>query len=153
MATKKRNPMELLDDIYNIAFLMTGYKDGAYHLVYRTYLKVNYETSEKEVFKALRDSFIDCFINSKIVCIPQTSCKDMGCLGEIIIRQESDVKLTVLLSEISGLKPDAIAKVIGVRSDTIRLWLSSGRKWLFDGSLSWDGLFKPVIYAESNGET
>ncbi|TLU82810.1 MAG: RNA polymerase subunit sigma-24 [Chlorobium sp.] len=153
MAKKKRNSMELMDDIYNIAFFMTGSRDGAYHLVYRTYLKVDYETTEIEVFKALRDSFIDCFIHDKITCIPLASVKDMGYLGEIIIRQETDVKLSVLLSEISGLKPAAISKVIGVPSDTIRLWLSSGRKWLFDGSLSWDGLFKPVIYAESNGKT
>lgn len=152
MATKKRTPVELLDDIYNIALWMTGSKEGACHLVYRTYLKLNHETSENEALKAFRDSYFDCFVHDMIACIPQPSCKSMEHLGEIIIQQEADIKFAVLFSEISGLKPGSISKVIGVPPDVIKLWLSSGRKWLSESSPSWDRRFRPVIYAEKNGQ-
>ncbi len=40
----KNTAAELLDDIYNIAYWMTGSTEGASHLVYRTYLKVSLKT-------------------------------------------------------------------------------------------------------------
>ncbi len=141
----KNTAAELLDDIYNIAYWMTGSTEGASHLVYRTYLKVSLKTSAIEVFKTFRDSYFDSFIHDKIACIPQPSCKPMAHLGEVIIQQEADVKLSVLMSEISGLKPCKIAKVIGVPLDNIRLWLTSGRRWLADKSISLDALYRAGV--------
>ncbi|NTW84375.1 MAG: RNA polymerase subunit sigma-24 [Chlorobiaceae bacterium] len=138
----KKTAAELLDDIYNIAYWMSGSKEGASHLVYRTYLKVSLKTPEIEVFKTFRDSYFDSFIHDKIACIPKPSCNPMAHLGEVIIQQEADVKLSVLLSEISGLKPCTISKVIGVPLDNIRLWLTSGRRWLAEKSVSMDALYR-----------
>jgi len=107
----------------------------------RTYLKVRLRATEIEVFKTFRDSYFDSFIHDKIACTPKPSCKPMAHLGEVIFQQEADIRLSVLLSEISGLNPSTISKVIGVPLDNIRLWLSSGRRWLADRSMSLDGLY------------
>jgi DNA-directed RNA polymerase specialized sigma24 family protein len=44
-----------------------------------------------------------------------------------------DRKLSVLFSEICGLKHRAISIIIGKPLDTIRLWLSTGRKSFAEG--------------------
>ncbi|NTU97620.1 MAG: RNA polymerase subunit sigma-24 [Chlorobiaceae bacterium] len=144
MAIKKTSA-ELLDDIYTIAYWMTGSEEAASHLVYRTYLNVGTWTAELEVCKSFRDSYFDSYIHEKIACIPQPSCKTIAHLGEVIIQQEADVKLTVLFSEISGLKPCTIAQVIGVPLENIRLWLSSGRRWLAESSLSLNARCHPGV--------
>jgi hypothetical protein len=135
----KKNAAELLDDIYSLAYWMTGSKDGAHHLVYNTYLRVDHATSAIEVFKTFRNCYLDSFIKGKISFIPQPSCKPMEHLGEELIKQEADVKFTVLLREIAKLKPSSISKIIERPIDTINSWLSTGRAWLAEASLSSNG--------------
>lgn len=152
MPSKKRTPNNLLDDIYSMAYWMTGSKDNADHLVYRTYLRVEPGTPEIEVFKTFRECYHDSFINGKISCIPKPSCQPMEQLGEELVKKEADVKLSVLLREIAKLKPAAISKIIGRPIGTINSWLTTGRAWLAGVSLSSNGHSKPETVAKKNDD-
>ncbi|NTW83756.1 MAG: RNA polymerase subunit sigma-24 [Chlorobiaceae bacterium] len=153
MASKKRTPNDLIDDIYNLAYWMTGSREGANHLVFRTYLNVTPETPAIEIFKTFRNCYQESFVNGKISCIPQPSCKPMEHLGEELVKQEADVKLTILLKEIAGLTPETISKIIGKPTEIIKSRLSSGRSLLAGGTLSSNGHGKSENVPEVDEES
>jgi hypothetical protein len=121
MIKVKRTPMDLMDDIYTLAYWLTGSELGATELVNRTYLNVEFDSSETEVFKTFRECYFDTIgknCASSTPVTPETS----------LVQRNADIKLSVLLAEISGMKHRAISKIIGKPLNTTRLWLSSGRK-------------------------
>ncbi|NTU97611.1 MAG: RNA polymerase subunit sigma-24 [Chlorobiaceae bacterium] len=138
MIRKKRTPVDLMNDIYTLAYWMTGSEKSANELVYNTYLNVDSRTLEHEVFKTFRECFLQSIDENISVRGREgvTTKKDFH--GVSLRRWFADIKLSVLLSEIPGLKHHEISKIIGKPLDTIRLWLSSGRQSLADSVLSLD---------------
>ncbi|KUL27645.1 hypothetical protein [Chlorobium limicola] len=135
MTAKKREPMDLLDEIYSLGFWMTGSLKKTNELVYRTYQKLDSSASEIRVIKTFRDVYYDLFSLDDVTCREKASCFPDENLLVLLRQQETDRKMSVLFSEICGLKHRAISMIIGKPLDTVRLMLSSGRKSIADGLL------------------
>jgi len=135
MTAKKREPMDLLDEIYSLGFWMTNSLKKTNELVYRTYQKLDSSASEIKVFKTFRDVYYDLFSLDDVTCREKASCFPDENLLVLLRQQETDRKMSVLFSEICGLKHRAISMIIGKPLDTVRLMLSSGRKSIADGLL------------------
>jgi DNA-directed RNA polymerase specialized sigma24 family protein len=56
----------------------------------------------------------------------------------VLLQRDADIKLSVLLSDVSGLKHRTISHIIGKPIETIRVWLSAGRKSLAEKILAFD---------------
>ncbi len=138
MIKEKRTPMDLMDDIYSLAYWMTGSESAAVELVKRTYLRVDRNTSERELFTTFRACYFDSSRHDGLLPVSKSLRKPMDRLVASLQQRDADIKLSVLLSAISGLKHQAISKIIGKPLDTIRVWLSAGRKLLAAGVLSFD---------------
>ena len=54
MTVNRREPLDLVDQMYTIAYWMTGSLKKANNLVYKTYQMVDSETSEVQLFKKFR---------------------------------------------------------------------------------------------------
>ncbi len=125
MDKKNRKPHQLIDDIYSIGCWITGSKEDAAELIEKTYLIIDPEATEIDVFKTFRHCLLDSL--KGISCIPKPSCNDMEKLGYKLIKQDAEMKLTVLLAEISGLSPEIISKIMGNSVKEVNYWLSTGR--------------------------
>ncbi|NTW84211.1 MAG: RNA polymerase subunit sigma-24 [Chlorobiaceae bacterium] len=143
MIKGEKTPMELKGDINNLAYWMTGSLTSSQELVCVAYLKIGFDTPQIEAYKIFRKCYFDSFFHDKKTCITQHMNNTIEHLAEAMLLQEAEVKFTVLLSEISRLKPIIISRIIGRSLDTTRLWLSLGCKLLAGGSLSLDALYQP----------
>jgi len=131
MVTAKKTPLDIMDHIYSVAYWLTGSESEATELVNRTYLNVGIESSETEVFKTFRACYLDTLDHDCTLSLPEKpSCSMEAEDKALLLKQDADIRLSVLLSAISGLKHRAISRIIGKPLDTIRVWLSSGRKAL-----------------------
>jgi hypothetical protein len=130
----KKTPMDLIDDIYSLAFWMTGNEKVSSDLVSCTYLNTDFDAHEEQILKTFRNCYIDTFGQKAALDIHETATTVHGVMDSM--RQwAADIKLSVLLSEISGLKHNQISDIIGKPVETVRLWLYWGRKFLVNDNL------------------
>ena len=134
MIKAQRTPLYLMDDIYTLAHWLTGSEKKATELVNSTYLNVGKESSENEVFATFRTCYLDSINQDDAYSLPETPCFSKETPETNRLKQDADIRLSVLLSAISGLKHRAISRIIGKPLTTIRVWLSEGRKALVHGS-------------------
>jgi DNA-directed RNA polymerase specialized sigma24 family protein len=132
----KKTPLDLLDDIYSLAYWMTGSEDDSHELVNLTYLYANTKTREADLLRTFRECYVERFGQNTDFCISDKQpCSAEHNLIESLKQWAADIKLSVLLSEISGLKHRQISEIVGKPVDTVRLWLLWGRKLLVNDSL------------------
>ena len=131
----KKTPVDLLDDIYSLAYWMTGNESVSSELVNKTYLYANTTTREGDLLKTFRKCYVDQFGQNTDFCISGKPCKNHFQLIDSLRQWAADIKLSVLLSEISGLKHSQISAIVGEPVDTVRLWLYWGRKLLANDGL------------------
>lgn len=124
-----------MDDIYSLAYWMTGSLTATNDLVNRTYSLADLDTSEKELFKTFRACYFECYLQESIVCSEEIPLRVSDYTEDILRKWSADIKLSVLLSEIAGMKHRDISEIIGKPLETVRLWLSWGRKWFVNGTL------------------
>jgi len=122
-----------MDDIYSLAYWLTGSEFEATELVSNTYLNVDNGSSDIDVFKAFRSCYFDSTVGDDESCLPETPCFLEQTLEHSLVKQFADIRLTVLLSAVPKLKHQVISRIIGKPLDTIRVWLSQGRKSLAQG--------------------
>ena len=134
MIKAQRTPLDLMDDIYSLAHWLTGSEKKATELVNSTYLNVGKESSETDVFTTFRSCYLDSIDQDDAYSLPETPCFSKETPETTHLKQDADIRLSVLLSAISGLKHRAISRIIGKPLTTIRVWLSEGRKSLVHGS-------------------
>jgi hypothetical protein len=96
-------------------------------------LHVDHEGSETELFKSFRACYLESIGEDDAFSLPETPCFSKETPEEAFLKQNADIRLSVVLSEISKLKHRTISRIIGKPLDTIRLWLSAGRKSLAKG--------------------
>ena len=123
----KKTPLDLIDDIYSIAYWMTGSEKASSDLVSSTYLNTDLDVQETEVLKTFRNCYLDTYGQHADLEFHETDHAPTS-LIDSFRKWMADIKLSVLLSEITGLKHAQISEVIGKPVDTIRLWLFWGRK-------------------------
>ncbi|MBM3163102.1 MAG: RNA polymerase subunit sigma-24 [Chlorobi bacterium] len=138
MTANTRGPIELLDQIYTMAFWMTGSLTKTHDLVYRTYQHVDSDTSEVELFRTFRNLCNNRLDLENGLSKQGTSSgnKQNDALVSALRQQEMDSIFTALLSDLCGLKHSSIAIILGKPLGTIRLWLSSGRRAIANGLLA-----------------
>lgn len=124
----KKTPLDLIDDIYSLAYWMTGNEKASSELVTCTCQSTDLEAPETEVLRTFRDCYIDTYGQHADLDIHETSGTQVS-LIDSLKQWTADIKLSVLLSEISGLRHAQISDIIGKPVDTIRLWLFWGRKF------------------------
>jgi len=124
----KKTPLDLIDDIYSIAYWMTGSEKASSDLVSSTYLNTDLDVQETEVLKTFRNCYLDTYGQHTDLEIYESDHAPNS-LIDSFRKWTADIKLSVLLSEITGLKHAQISEVIGKPVDTVRLWLFWGRKF------------------------
>ncbi|NTW53013.1 MAG: RNA polymerase subunit sigma-24 [Chlorobiaceae bacterium] len=130
----KKTPMDLINDIYSLAYWMTGSEKASSELVSRTYLNIQVDAPETELIRTFRECYIETYGQNTELHIPETPGTYRG-LVESLRQWTADIKLSVLLSDLSGLKHAQISAIIGKPVETIRLWLFWGRKFLVNDHL------------------
>lgn len=130
-----KTPLDLMDDIYSLAYWMTGSEKSASDLLNRVYVNVDIENSEIEVIKMFRICYFESIGVELDSCITSNICPPEENLTHSMWKWLEDIKLSVLLSEISRLKHCDISEITGKSVDTIRMWLSWGRKQVGDGNM------------------
>jgi len=129
MTNKKKTSREIMDNIYSIAFWMTGDHAVCYNLLKKTYLYAEPGSNEQVMLKTFRYCYVEDFgqeVNSWFS--DEASNDNVMPLADGLEQSAADIKIAVLLSEISGLTHRQIAKVLEQKLETIRLWLFWGRK-------------------------
>jgi DNA-directed RNA polymerase specialized sigma24 family protein len=122
----KKTALDLLDDIYSLAYWMTGNEEVSSDLVNSTYLSANTKTEERVLLKTFRDCYMARFGQNTDFYWSQSFVQPVDSL----MQWAADIKLSVLLTEISGLKHLQISEIVGKPVETVRLWLFWGRKIL-----------------------
>jgi DNA-directed RNA polymerase specialized sigma24 family protein len=130
MIKERNTPLEVIDDIYSLAYWMTGSKKDASNLLRRTYLNAGNNSSEAELIKKFRICYFDSIGKVPISGFMETLDQSKENLAQSLWKWFEDIKLTVLLSEIPGLKHRDLCEITGNTLETIRLWLSWGRNQL-----------------------
>ena len=126
----KKTALDLLDDLYSLAYWMTGNEDISKELVYTTYLSANTVTGESELLRTFRECYVARFGQQTDFCTVEKQCRSNFQLVDSLMHWAADIKLSVLLSEISGMKHRQISEIVGKPVETVRLWLFWGRKML-----------------------
>jgi hypothetical protein len=135
MIEEKNTQLDVIDDIYSLAYWMTGSDKDASDLLRRTYLESGKNSSKIELIRKFRICYFESIGQSPLSGFMETLDQSMESLTQSLWKWCEDIKLAVLLSEIPGLKHRDICEITGNTPDTIRLWLSWGRKQLKNGTL------------------
>jgi DNA-directed RNA polymerase specialized sigma24 family protein len=130
----KKTPLDLIDDIYSLAYWMTGSEKASTELVSCTYLNADINAPETELIRTFRDCYIDTYGQHADIDIHETS-GTVSTLIDTLRQWAADVKLSVLLSDLSGLKHSQISAIIDKPVETVRLWLFWGRKFFVNDHL------------------
>ncbi|NTV01305.1 MAG: RNA polymerase subunit sigma-24 [Chlorobiaceae bacterium] len=130
----KKTPIDLIDDIYSLAYWMTGSEKASEELVNCTYLNTYVEAPETEIIRTFRECYIDTYGQQAELEVTEPAGSSRG-MFDSFRAWAADIKLSVLLSDLTGLKHGQIAEVIGKPIDTIRLWLFWGRKFMMNDHL------------------
>lgn len=134
MVTVNKTPRELIDDIYSLALWMTGSRMASTELVRRTFLHTDTESTETELLKTFRQFYIEEYGQAAELDTEEVKECSGGCLDSLK-QWASDIRLSVLLSEISGLRHVEISDIVGKPVETIRMWLLWGRKLMTGNAL------------------
>jgi hypothetical protein len=124
----KKTALDLLDDIYSLAYWMTGNEQVSSDLVYNTYLSANPKTEKNVLLKTFRECYVARFGQKTDFCSSQQLCNSFVQPADSLMQWAADIKLSVLLTEIFGLKHMQISEIVGKPIETVRLWLFWGRK-------------------------
>ncbi|MCG8342991.1 MAG: RNA polymerase subunit sigma-24 [Chlorobiales bacterium] len=130
-----KTPLDLLNDIYSLAYWMTGSEKASDELVNNTYLNADISTQETDLLKIFRRCYVDRYGQDTELGMNENGNGTATSVFAKLRERAADVKLSVLLSEISGLKHKQISEIMDRPVDTIRLWLFWGRKFLVKDSL------------------
>ena len=133
MKNIQKTAFDLLDDLYSLAYWMTGSDEVSRDLVYNTYLSASTQTEERELLRTFRECYVRKFGQYADFCTGKDNCNSHLQPLDSLMQWAADIKLTVLLSEISGLKHRQISDIVGKPVETVRLWLFWGRKLLSFG--------------------
>jgi hypothetical protein len=136
MHDNSREPLDLLDQMYTVAYWMTGSLKQTNNLVFKTYQLVDSETTEVQLFRTFRTVFYEhcCLDTSSLV--PHHDFENEEWTDSVNNSQEIDGRFAVLLAEVCKLKHQAISKILDQPLEKIRLLLTSKRKAMLAGFLN-----------------
>ncbi len=130
MAKKNKQPLDILDDIYSLSYWMTKNQEASTQLVNETYQHAACSTRESDLLKTFRQCYLERYGEDAGVDMAECGNGRDRSRHNTARRWSTDIKLSVLLSEISGLKHRQISEIMEKPLRTIRLWLLWGRSFL-----------------------
>lgn len=135
MARETKSMLEVMDDLYSLAYWMTGAEKSANELVCGIYMHAGIAASAKELLKTFRACYMErCRIDTAFGV--SGSCSQPARRSGVSLRQRFvDMKLSVLLSEICGLNHQDISEITGTSLEAVRSRLSRGRKLLVNATM------------------
>lgn len=128
MRNQKKSALEYIDDIYNLAYWMTGNEASTGMLVSQLYLNLEEDVTAVELFSKFRGLYLNSFGQEILLNTDDLMLVEDSEVARAIVTLPADFKLVVLLSDIADLSHSEIAEVIGKPIDTVRSWLHWGRK-------------------------
>ncbi|ACF14990.1 RNA polymerase, sigma-24 subunit, ECF subfamily [Chloroherpeton thalassium ATCC 35110] len=130
MNTHQKAAMEFIDDVYNLAYWMTGNEASTGMLVSQVYLNTPGQTSAEDLFKLFRKHYLNAFGQSTAFNASDVMFIEDGDVAKAVLNLPSDFKLVVLLSDVLELTHTEISHIIEKPIDTVRSWIHWGRKLL-----------------------
>jgi DNA-directed RNA polymerase specialized sigma24 family protein len=128
MKTIQKTQLDILDDIYSLAYWMTGNQGASQDLVKKTYLYGAPSLEENVLLKTFRDCYVEEFGQKVDFWFNEKGGNKNIQITDSLKQWAADIKFSVLLSEISGLPQQQISEILDKPLETIRLWLFWGRK-------------------------
>jgi len=128
MKTINKTQLDILDDIYSLAYWMTGKRDVSQDLVKKTYLYGAPSLDEEVLLRNFRDCYIGEFGQEVDFWFSEKAGSKNIQFTDSLKHSAADIKFSVLLSEISCLSQRQIAEILDKPLETIRVWLFWGRK-------------------------
>lgn len=135
MIEEKKTTLDVIDELYSLAYWLTGSKKNASKLIKKTYLSLEKNSSVFELVKKFRLYYFESIGQAPMSGFMGTFDQPKERLNQSLWKRYEEIKLAVLLSEIPGLKHRDICEITGNTLETIRLWLSWGRKQLINDTL------------------
>jgi len=136
MHDNSREPLDLLDHMYTVAYWMTGSLKKTNTLVYKTYQMVDSETSEVQLFKTFRNVFYEHYCLDAPTLVAHHDYENEEAPESEANAREFDGRLAVLLAEVCKLRHHAISTILEQPIEKIRLLLTSKRKSMLIGFLN-----------------
>ncbi|NTW49624.1 MAG: RNA polymerase subunit sigma-24 [Chlorobiales bacterium] len=130
MSKQGKSVLEYIDDVYNLAYWMTGNEASTGMLVSQIYLNVDSEATATELFSQFRKLYLNAFGQVIMLNTDDLMLVEDSQVARAIINLPADFKLVVLLADVVELTHAEIASIIGKPVDTVRSWLHWGRKLL-----------------------
>ena len=136
MQKNSREPLDLLDHMYTVAYWMTGSLKKTNNLIYKTYQLVDSETSEIQLFKTFRKVFYEHYCINSPSLVSHDVCESEENTESERQKLEMDGRMAVLLADVCTLRHQAISSILERPIETIRLLLTSNRKSMMLGFLN-----------------
>ncbi len=120
--------LDAIDEVYNLAYWMTGNEATAGMLVSQTYSAVEKHATLVSLYKAFRENYLKAFGQTPVMSAEEAAEIADTDVARAVVMLPTDFKMAVLLAEIAGLSHHDIAKVVETSVEAVREWLHWGRK-------------------------
>lgn len=130
MSNQSKSALEYIDDIYNLAYWMTGNEASTGMLVSQLYLNLDDKVTPIELFSNFRKLYLNSFGQDIALNTDDLMLVEDSEVARAIVSLPADFKMVVLLADVAELNHSEISEVIGKPIDTVRSWLHWGRKLL-----------------------
>lgn len=120
--------LDAIDEVYNLAYWMTGNEATAGMLVSQTYSAVDKHATLVSLYKAFRENYVKAFAQTPVLSAEEAAEIADSDVARAVVTLPTDFKMAVLLADIAGLSHRDIAIVVENSVDAVREWLHWGRK-------------------------
>jgi DNA-directed RNA polymerase specialized sigma24 family protein len=120
--------LDAIDEVYNLAYWMTGNEATAGMLVSQTYRAVDKHATLVSLYKAFRENYVKAFGQTPVLSAEEAAEIADSDVARAVVALPTDFKMAVLLADIAGLSHRDIATVVENSVDAVREWLHWGRK-------------------------
>ncbi len=120
--------LDAIDEVYNLAYWMTGNEATAGMLVSQTYNSIDKHASLVSLYKAFRENYLKAFGQTPVLSAEEAAEIADTDVARAVVALPTDFKMAVLLADIAGLSHRDIATVVETSVEAVREWLHWGRK-------------------------
>jgi DNA-directed RNA polymerase specialized sigma24 family protein len=120
--------LDAIDEVYNLAYWMTGNEATAGMLVSQTYSAIDKHSTLVSLYKSFRKSYLKAFGQTPVISAEEAAEIADTDVARAIVALPTDFKMAVLLADIAGLSHRDIALVVENSVEAVREWLHWGRK-------------------------
>ncbi len=120
--------LDAIDDVFNVAYWMTGNEATAGMLVSQTYNAMDKHASLVSLYKSFRENYLKAFGQTPVLSAEEAAEIADTDVARAVVALPTDFKMAVLLADIAGLSHRDIATVVETSVEAVREWLHWGRK-------------------------